>query len=120
MDQEGNHQCEGKTAAGSQCRRNKTTITNGKWLCKQHGGKGVMPSCQRCGKARGEWPDLEFRNMCRTCGVMVRIQMLANTMHIPSAPVPRPQAPRPQPQAQERVRIPTQIEECNEDPINYM
>ena len=107
------HQCQGKTAAGAQCKRNKTSLTNGKWLCKQHGGKGVKPSCERCGKMVGEWPDLEFRTMCRTCGVIMRIQMLANTVHLPSAPAPRPQVPASRHQAQ------GQVEDCNEDPINY-
>lgn len=103
------HQCEGTTARGVRCQRKKSTLRNGKWLCKQHGGFGVMPSCAQCKKVLGDWPDTENRNICRTCGTWNRITAMASQITLGRTAsqvvqaqrpqvvqAPRPLAPRPQ------------------------
>lgn len=81
-------QCERDTVSGPRCKRRQTTLTNGKWLCKQHGGKGVLPSCSRCKKALSSWEDIERRDMCRTCGILSRLTEMANTVRQPTVQRP--------------------------------
>ena len=51
------HRCEGITKNNSQCKRNETTFTNNKWICKQHGGKGMQKSCIDCKKCISKYSE---------------------------------------------------------------
>lgn len=71
------HRCEKETAAGDRCKRIHTTMTNGKWLCKQHGGKGSLPSCQKCKKSLSK-SRVSTENMCEWCSILTRLEVLRN------------------------------------------
>ena len=66
------NQCCKNIKAGTQCRRTTCIQTDGQWICKQHGGKGVMPSCKKCNKVRM----LKDNGYCTWCNAGQSIQLI--------------------------------------------